>query len=97
MSDPDYGPVTITIRGDLYEELEAAAAVGFTTLREKRDRLNELMNQMAQKDDHHFVDDDIPLDFDDIRALWIQADNRLRRLAEALNHRLVPGKKTFIP
>lgn len=95
MSDTE--PVKIAIRGDLYDELQLAAVEGFRVLREKRDRLNDLMVQMVEKGDHHFVDDDIPLDLEDIRALWIQADNRLHRLAEALNHRLTPGAKAFVP
>ena len=84
----------IKVRVDHYNEMRSAADLGFEVLVARRNALTEVAQKLPQyperdsrsmKQQKHGVLDGIPLDNGDVADLARTYDERIKRLAEALN------------
>lgn len=98
---PESNPeLFIQVRVDHYNSLKDTADIGFVTMVKRRNDLKKLYDRLSQyperdsrkinsaNDEFALINDDIPIDKDDVHTLLVRIESRIKSASDALNFRL---------
>lgn len=93
-------PVTVGVRVEHYNEIMDAADIGFVAMVRRRDTLKALMDRMPYYPERDaskmkalepFMFEGVEISRDDVADMWRRAEDKLKRLASAMNSRYAPS------